>query len=69
MRSLDISNHVNLVFVRYFDEMYVVSPLVVLCEHRLHDTSVGLGPREKHCEVLPPFHNIRCIGFRASQPF
>ena len=28
-----ISSHVNLVFVRYFDEMYVVSPLMVLCEH------------------------------------
>ena len=32
----------NLVFVRYFDEMYVVSPLVVLCERRLHDTLVDL---------------------------
>ena len=36
----------NLVFVRYFDEMYVVSPLVVLCERRLHDTSPLFGPRE-----------------------
>ena len=36
-----MSSHVNLVFIRYFDEMYVVSPLVVLCELRLHDTSVG----------------------------
>ena len=34
-----ISSHVNLVFVRYYDEMYVVSPLVVSCERQLHDTS------------------------------
>ena len=45
MRSLVISNHVNLVFVRYFDEMYVVFPLVVACERRLHDTSPLFGPR------------------------
>ena len=31
--------NVNLVFARYFDEMYLVFPLVVLCERRLHDTS------------------------------
>ena len=42
----------NLVFVRYFDEMYVVSPLVVLCEHRLHDTSPLFGPRRRHWEVI-----------------
>ena len=36
----------NLVFVQYFDEMYVVFSLVVLCERRLHDTSPYLGPRE-----------------------
>ena len=47
-----MSNHVNLVFVQYFDEMYVVSPLVVLCEHRLHDTSPLLGPRGRHWEVI-----------------
>ena len=45
-RSLAISSHVNLVFVRYFDEMYVVFPLVVSCERRLHDTSSYLGLRE-----------------------
>ena len=28
------------------NEMYVVSPLVVLCERRLHDTSPYLGLRE-----------------------
>ena len=42
----------NLVFVRYFDEMYVVSPLVVLCEHGLHDTSPLFGPRARHWEVI-----------------
>ena len=47
-----MSSHVNLVFVRYFDEMYVVSPLVVLCEHRLHDTSPLFGPRGRHREVI-----------------
>ena len=52
MRSLAISSHVNLVFVRYFDEMYVVFPLVVLCEHRLHDTSPLFGPRGRHGEVI-----------------
>ena len=41
----------NLVLVQYFDEMYVVFPLVVLCECRLHDTSPRFGPREMHCEV------------------
>ena len=51
-RSLAISSHVNLVFVRYFDEMYVVFPLVLLCEHRLHDTSPSFGPRGGHCEVI-----------------
>ena len=35
----------SLVFVRYFDEMYVVFPLVVLCERRLHDTSPLFGPK------------------------
>ena len=44
--KLAISSHVNLVFVRYFDEMYVVFPLVVSCERRLHDTSPYLGLRE-----------------------
>ena len=43
---------VNLVFVRYFDEMYVVSPLVVLCDRRLHDTSPLFGPRGRHWEVI-----------------
>ena len=52
MRSLVISNHVHLVLVRYFDEMYVVSPLVVLCERRLHDTSSLFGPRGMHWEVI-----------------
>ena len=42
----------NLVFARYFDEMYVVSPLVVLCECRLHDTSPLFGPRGRHLEVI-----------------
>ena len=41
----------NLVFVRYFDEMYVVSPLVVSCERRLHDNSPLFGPRGRHWEV------------------
>ena len=50
-RSLAISSHVNLVFVRYFDEMYVVSPLVVSCERRLHDTSPLFGPKGMHCGV------------------
>ena len=45
-RSLAISSHVNLVFVRYFDEVYVVFALVVLCERRLHDTSPLFGPEE-----------------------
>ena len=40
------SNHVNLICVRYFDSMYVVIPLVVSCERRLHDTSPYLGLRE-----------------------
>ena len=59
-RSLVISSHVNLVFIRYFDEMYVVFPLVVLCEcrlvvlceRRLHDTSPLFGPRGRHWEVI-----------------
>ena len=36
----------------YFDEMYVVFPLVVLCELRLHDTSPLFGPRGRHWEVI-----------------
>ena len=36
----------NFIFVRYIDGMYVVIPLVVLFEHRLHDTSPPLGIRE-----------------------
>ena len=51
-RSLAISSHVNLVFVRYFDEMYVFFPLVVLCERRLHDTSPLFGPRGRHWKVI-----------------
>ena len=51
-RSLAISSHVNLVFVRYFDEMYVVSPLVALCESGIHDTSPLFGPRGRHWEVI-----------------
>ena len=42
-RSLVISNHVKLVFVQYFDDVYVVLPLVVLCERRRHETSPCLG--------------------------
>ena len=42
----------NLVFVLYFDDVYVVIPLVVLCEHRLHDTSPSLGLRECILELL-----------------
>ena len=41
----------NLVLVQYFDEMYVVIPLVVSCEHRLHDTSPLFGPRGSNWEV------------------
>ena len=52
MRSLVIGNHVNLVFVRYFDVMCAVSPLVVLCERQLHDTSPVFGPRGRHWEVI-----------------
>ena len=51
-RSLAISSHVNLVFIRYFDEMYVVSLLVVSCERRLNDTSPLFGPRGRHWEVI-----------------
>ena len=51
-RSLVISSHVNLVYVRYFDEMYVVFPLVVLCERRLDDTSPLFGPSGRHWEVI-----------------
>ena len=47
-----ISSHVNLVFVRYFDMLYVVFPLVVLCERRLHNTSPLFGPRGRHWEVV-----------------
>ena len=42
----------DLVFVRYFDEMYVVSHLVVSCERRLHDNSPLFGPRGRHFEVI-----------------
>ena len=51
-RSLAISSHVNVVLVRYFDEMYGVFPLVVLCERRLHDRSPLFGPRGRHSEVI-----------------
>ena len=47
-----MSSHVNLVFVRYFDKMYVVFPLVVSCERRLNDTSPLFGPRGRHWEVI-----------------
>ena len=40
------SSHVNLVFVRYFDVLYVVFPLVVLCERELHITNHYLGLEE-----------------------
>ena len=50
--NMNISSHVNLVFIRYFDEMYVVSPLVVLCECRLHNTSPLFGPRGRHWEEI-----------------
>ena len=46
------SNHVNLICVWYFDSMYVVIPLVVSCECRLHDTSPYLGLREFIVELL-----------------
>ena len=52
MRNLVASNHVNLICVRYFDGMYVVIPLVVSCERRLHDTSPYLGLRECIVEYL-----------------
>ena len=42
-RSHVACNHVNLICVRYFDSMYVVIPLVLSCERRLHDTSPYLG--------------------------
>ena len=45
-RSHVATNHVNLIFIRYFDDMYVVISLVVLCERRLHDTSPYLSLRE-----------------------
>ena len=47
-----MSNHVNLICVRYFDDMYVVIPLVVSCERRLHDTSPFMGLRECIVEYL-----------------
>ena len=50
--SLVVSSHVNLVFVRYLKEMYVVFPLVVSCEGQLHDTSPLFGPRGRHWEVI-----------------
>ena len=37
---------VIMICVQYFDSMYVVIPLVVSCERRLHDTSPYLGLRE-----------------------
>ena len=40
------SNHVNLICVRYFDDMYVVIPLVVSGERRLHVTSPYLVIRK-----------------------
>ena len=45
-RSHVASNHVKLICVRYFDDMYVVIPLVFSCEHRLHGTSPSLSLRE-----------------------
>ena len=51
MRNHVGSNDVNLICVRYFDSMYVVIPLVLSCERRLHDTSPYLGIRE-HCGVV-----------------
>ena len=51
-RNLGASNHVKLICVRYFDDMYVVIPLVVSCEHRLHDTSPYLGLSECIVEYL-----------------
>ena len=42
-RSFVISNHVKLLFVQYFDEVYVVLPLEVSCKCRLHETSPYLG--------------------------
>ena len=46
------SNHVNLICVWYFDSMYVVIPLVVSCECRLHDSSPYLGLRECNGVVI-----------------
>ena len=46
MRSHVASNDVNLICVQYFDDMYVVIPLVVSCERQLHDTSPYFGQRE-----------------------
>ena len=42
----------KLVFVQYFDDVYVL-PLVVSCEHRLHDTSpcLGLGEGTEEWQV------------------
>ena len=50
-RSHVASNHVNLIFIRYFDDMCVLIPLVVLCECRLHDTSPSLD-LIMHCGVV-----------------
>ena len=44
MGEVLLSLIMNLVFVRYFDEMFVIFPPVVLCERRLHDTSPLFGP-------------------------
>ena len=51
----------NLVFVRYFDVLYVVFPLVVLCERRLHNTSPLFGPRGRHWEVISRLWVARVI--------
>ena len=42
----------NLICVRYFDDIYVVISLVVLCESRLHDILPSLGLRECIVEYL-----------------
>ena len=42
------SSYVKLIFVRYFDDMNVMIPLVVLCERRIHNTS----PKGMHCAVV-----------------
>ena len=41
-----ISSHVYLIFVRYFDALYVVFSSIGVSERRLHNTSPYLGLEE-----------------------